>query len=218
MNVITHRSASHSLLRAAIAALTLTAAACGTGDKKSDTAAMAPSPAPAAMPATDTLAGTHTDGNMGAMGQMKNMTGDPDRDFLRMMSDHHKGLILLAHMTKDRKEGGSAVGDAEKLDAAQDKEIDQMQTMLEKDFKDPYAPKVSPENQAMADELKTKTGKEYDRTFYQDIIKHHQGALKMVDEYLPKSKNATIKQMAEKMKADQTKEIAEFQKKVDKLK
>ena len=149
---------------------------------------------------------------------MKNMSGDPDRDFLRMMSDHHKGLILLAHMTKERTGGGSAVADAEKLDAAQDKEIDRMQTMLEKDFKDPYAPKVSAENQAMADELKTKTGKEYDRTFYQDIITHHQGALKMVDEYLPKSRNATVKKMAEKMKADQTKEIADFQKKVDKLK
>ena len=93
-----------------------------------------------------------------------------------------------------------------------------MQTMLERDFKDPYAPKVSPENQAMADELKTKTGKEYDRTFYQDIITHHQGALTMVDEYLPKSRNATIKKMAAKMKADQAKEIAEFQKKVAKLK
>ena len=218
MTFIAHRSAPHSLLRAALAALTLTVAACGAGDKKADTTAIAPNPNPAATPATDTLAGTHTDGNMGAMGQMKNMTGDPDRDFLRMMSEHHKGLILLAHMTKERKEGGSAVTDADKLDAAQDKEIDQMQTMLEKDFKDPYAPKVPPENQAMADELKTKTGKEYDRTFYQDIIKHHQGALTMVDEYLPKSRNATVKQMAEKMKADQTKEIADFQKKVDKLK
>lgn len=145
------------------------------------------------------------------------MTGDADHDFLRMMSDHHKGLILMAHMTIERKEGGSAVADARKLDAAQDKELDHMVTMLEKDFKDPYAPKVMPEHQTMADELKTRSGKEYDRTFYQNIIQHHKEAIKMIDDYLPKAKNAMLKQMAEKMKADQTREIGEFERKVAKL-
>lgn len=92
-----------------------------------------------------------------------------------------------------------------------------MVTMLEKDFKDAYSPKVLPAHQAMADALKSKTGKEYDRTFYQDIIQHHQEAIKMVDGYLPNSKNAMLKQMAEKMKADQSREIADFQQKVTAL-
>ena len=39
----------------------------------------------------------------------------------------------------------------------------------------------------------------------------------MIDDYLPKAKNAMLKQMAETMKADQTKEIAEFRQKVAKL-
>jgi uncharacterized protein (DUF305 family) len=50
-----------------------------------------------------------------------------------------------------------------------------------------------------------------ERTFYQDIIKHHQEAIEMVDAYLPTAKNPMVKQMAAKMKAQQTKEIAEFQ-------
>jgi uncharacterized protein (DUF305 family) len=154
---------------------------------------------------------------MAGMTGMANMTGDADHDFLRMMSDHHKGLIQLAHMTKEMQGVGAATVDAAKMDAAQDKELDQMMTMLEKDFKDPYAPKVMAEHQAMADELKGKTGKDYERTFYQDVIKHHQEALKMIDEYLPKAKSTTLKRMAEKMKTDQTKEIAEFQQKVAKL-
>jgi len=145
------------------------------------------------------------------------MTGNADQDFLRMMTDHHKGLIVMANMTKDRKDGGTAVADATKLDVAQDAELDHMVTMLEKDFKDSYSPKVSPAHQAMADALKSKTGKEYDRTFYRNIIQHHQEAIKMVDGYLPNAKNAMLKQMAEKMKADQTKEIADFQKKVTAL-
>lgn len=209
MTFLAHRSMPPFLGRGWLLTLVLAITACSAGEKAPDTAA-----APAASPAPDSAAGS----NMAGMNHnMANMTGDADHDFLRMMSDHHKGLIQMAHMTKDRKEGGSAVADAKKLDAAQDKELDHMVTMLEKDFKDAYAPKVMPEHQAMADELKAKSGKEYDRAFYQNMIKHHQEAIKMVDDYLPKARNAMLKQMAEKMKADQTREISEFEKKVAKL-
>ena len=201
---------SRSTLKAvaAILAVTLTAACAKSGDKVDSDAKDS---------AAATAAGAPMDTGMAGMSGMAGMTGNADQDFLRMMSDHHKGLIVLAHMTKDRKEGGTAVADAAKLDAAQDMELDHMVTMLEKDFKDAYAPKVLPADQAMADALKNKTGKAYDRTFYQNIIQHHQEAIKMVDGYLPNAKNAMLKQMAEKMKADQTKEIADFQKKVTAL-
>ena len=142
---------------------------------------------------------------------MSGMTGDADHDFLRMMSDHHKGMIAMAHMTKERSDAGSAKAVAKKIDAAQDKELDRMTTMLEKDFKDPYAPKVMPENKAMEDKMKEMKGTAYERAFYENTIAHHQAAIKMVDDYLPKGKSAAIKQMAEKIKADQTKEIAEYQ-------
>ena len=193
-------------------ALSLALVACGSGDKKADTASGSVSATRAPM-AADTA--TSTAG--GPMSGMTNMTGDADHDFLRQMSDHHKGLISLAHMTKERSDVGTAKADATKMDAAQDKELDHMVTMLEKDFKDPYAPKVMPEHQAMADELKPKSGKDYERTFYQDVIKHHQEAVTMIDDYLPKAKSAMLKQMATDMKAAQTKEIAEFKGKVAKL-
>ena len=163
------------------------------------------------------MSGMKNGQGMKGMGGMA-MTGDADRDFLRMMSDHHKGMILMAHMTKERKDGGPASADARKLDAKQDAELDTMMTMLEKTYKDPYAAKVMPEHQAMADELKGKTGTEYERAFYQNVIKHHGEAVKMVDAYLPNAKSAAVKQMAMKIKADQTKEIAEFQKKLAAIK
>ena len=151
------------------------------------------------------------------MSGMSNMTGNADQDFLRMMSDHHKGMIKMAHEVKERK--GSSVTDlATKMDTKQDKELEQMTSMLERDFRDQYEPKVMPDNQKMADELKAKTGADFDRTFLQNTIIHHRQALKMIDEYVPKGKNATIKQMAEKMKADQTKEIGVLQQRVGKIK
>lgn len=208
---------------AAVVALVATAAtACSSGDKAgagaADTAA-APTASAAATPAqTDTMKGM-SGMNMGSAGTQGSsmagmqMTGDPDHDFLRMMSDHHKGMIAMAHMTKEQKPAPGSAADATKLDTKQDAELDKMMTMLEKEFKDPYSPKVMPDNQAMVDQLRGKTGADYDRTFYQNVVMHHQQAIKMIDDYLPKAKSATLKQMAEKMKADQTKEIAEFQKK-----
>ncbi len=204
--------------RVAFVALSLVVGACASGEKKADSAASAAPAAPAAAsaPAADSMA-MQGGGKMAGMAGMAGMTGDADHDFLRMMSDHHKGLIAMAHMTKERQDGGGAVADAIKLDKAQDAELDHMMTMLEKDFKDPYAPKVMAEHQAMALDLKAKSGKEYRRTFYQGIITHHQEALVMIDSYLPKAKNAMLKQMAEKMKADQTKVIGDFQRKLSAL-
>jgi len=148
------------------------------------------------------------------MSGMANMTGDPDRDFLRMMSDHHKGLIAMVHPTLDKKENLAITGDAAKMDKKQDAELDKMITMLDQQYKDSYTPSVMPDNQRMVDELKDKSGADYSRTFLKNVIAHHQQAIQMVDEYLPKAKNPQVKAMAEKMKSDQAKEITELQRKL----
>ncbi|MEP6831786.1 MAG: DUF305 domain-containing protein [Gemmatimonas sp.] len=193
--------------------LTSAVVACAGKDanKMESTAA---TPASTAASASDSGAMGNMTGMPGMSGMAHNMTGDVDHDFLRMMSDHHKGLILMAHETIESKDKLTVKGSAEKIDTDQDKELDDMMTMLEKDFKDPYAPKVLPENQAMADALAKKSGTEYDRAFLQNVITHHEAAIKMIDEYLPTAKNATIKGMAENMKAKQAKEIVELRAKM----
>ena len=193
--------------------IALGVAACSTRDKAADTTTAAPVAA-----ATGMKPDSMTDaGAAGAMPGMATASGDPDHDFLRMMSDHHKGLIALVHMTQDRSGIGSARADATKLDKAQDAELDRMMTMLEKTYKDPYAPKVMPEHLAMATSLKPMSGKGYERAFYEDIVKHHSEAITMIDGYLPKARSADVKAMAKKMKADQSREIADFQQKLAKL-
>lgn len=151
---------------------------------------------------------------MAAMSGMTDMTGDPDHDFLRMMSQHHKGMVAMAHLTKERAEKLAVRSIASRIDTKQDAELDTMLTMLEKDFKDPYTPKIMPEHQAMVDELKGKHGADYDRAFLQNTIKHHGEAVKMIDGYLSKAKNTSLMMMAERMKADQNKEIREYRAKL----
>ena len=166
--------------------------------------------------ATHNMAGMGDSTNkMGGMGVMAGMTGNADQAFLRMMSDHHKGLVAMAHLSAEGDKKGSAgvQADAKKMDAKQDKEVDEMVTMLERDFKDAYAPKIMPDDQAVADQLKRQHGAAYNRMFYENVVKHHQRALAMIDQSLPKMQRADLKAMAERMKRDQTAEIAAFQRK-----
>lgn len=167
--------------------------------------------------AANAVGAPDTSSSHAGMSGMADMTGDPDRDFLRMMSDHHKGLIAMVHPTMESKENLSVKGDASKLDKKQDAELEQMISILDKQYKDPYTPKVTPDAQQMVDDLKGKSGADYSRTFLNHVIMHHQQAVKMIDDYLPQAKNPEAKSMAAKMKADQTKEIAEFQRKLSAL-
>jgi|GEM_PF-1802492 len=187
-----------------------TTGACGTKD---DAKSVGVAATPAQSVALDSSARSANQGV--AMGAMA-MTGDPDHDFLRMMTDHHKGMILMAHRTIESKVKLGVKPIAERLDKEQDAEMDKMTTMLEQTFKDPYAPKVTADNQAMVDQLKGKTGAEYDRMFLEKVILHHEQAVKMIDAYLPTAKMPELKQMAEKMRAVQDAEIAEFKKRLAK--
>ncbi len=137
-----------------------------------------------------------------------------DQQFLRMMSDHHKGLIAIAHATMERKDKLAVKDEARRLDTKQDAELDAMVTMLETQYHDPYAPKVTPDNQAMLDSLTPQSAKAYDRAFRQSVIKHHQDGMAMIDQYLPRLTNAKLRAMAEKMKADQQRDVAELQRKL----
>jgi uncharacterized protein (DUF305 family) len=184
-------STERTFIGIAAAALIVTISACGTKENaKTESAGVA----------TSAIA----------------VTADPDHEFLRMMTDHHKGMILMAHETIESKVKLGVKPIAARLDKEQDAEMDQMTTMLEQQFRDPYAPKVTADNQEMADQLKGKSRSEYDRTFLENVIRHHEQAVKMIDAYLPIAKMPELKKMAEKMKAVQSAEIAEFKKRLTK--
>ncbi len=201
----TGRARRHA--RGAAVMLLLFAAACG------------PKADDAGSPAADTATGAAVPDTMQAarghdMAGMS-MTGDPDRDFLRMMSDHHKGLIALAHesMVQGGRGTSQSQADARVLDAKQDRELEQMVRMLEASYQDPYEPKVTPPDQATIDSMLKYSGQNYATAFYRSVVAHHQRAVTMVDAYLPKAKRADVKAMAEQMKRDQRAEIKKLERK-----
>ena len=186
----------------------------GNDRPSGDTTATAAS---AATPRSDSAAMVHGDSGLRAMSGMSGMTGDANHDFLRMMSDHHQGLIALVHPTVERQDVSPSVrADARKFDTAQDAELDTMMTMLEKTYKDPYTPKVMPENKAMNDSTLATSGPAFDRAFRAEVIRHHQMGIRRMDQYLPKLTDAKLKTMVQRMRADQTREIAELRQQLGK--
>lgn len=155
----------------------------------------------------DTAAGDAGSGM--AMTQAK----DGNHEFLRMMSDHHEGLIQIATAAMDKAAAQSTKEDAHKLHTKQAAERDTMMAMIQKDYQDQHTPRPPGKNQAQADSLSSLSGAEYDRTFYRLVIDHHREGIGMIDQHLSHLTNPTVRQMAEKMKADQQKEIAEFERK-----
>lgn len=147
-----------------------------------------------------------------AMGAAPGTSGLPaDQEFLRMMSDHHTGMVLMAHEVIERKDKLLSKADAKKFDQEQDDELDRMRLAL-KAMNDSYKPTAASDAKQMAGSLTKLSGKEFDRMFWENTIKHHQMAIAMIDRYLPKLTHPDVKTMAERMRAVQLQEIEKMKK------
>ena len=136
---------------------------------------------------------------------------DADHQFLRSMSDHHEGLVLMATGAHQK---GSAEGtrkDAEMLHHKQMAERDSMVGMIRTAYQESHTPTPMPKNQAQNDSLQALSGQAYDRKFYQLVIQHHREGIAMIDSMMPKLARDDVKRMAQKMKDDQQREIRELE-------
>lgn len=194
----------------------------GAACAKSDTAASGDT-AGAAVAATDTAAApgamARADTGMAAMDHSK-MAGmdrgpakDADHEFLRMMSDHHEGLISMMDAAMERASSTQAKADAKKLHDKQHEERDRMVGMIKSSYGETIEPMVMAHNEAMNDSLQQKSGAAYDRDMYRHVVMHHREGVEMIDRFLPRLRNADVKSMADRMRADQQREITEFERK-----
>ena len=70
------------------------------------------------------------------------------------------------------------------------------------------------EAEAMASELEQKTGADYDMAFRMNVIQHHEEGIAMIDGFLPRLRRPDVRAMAERMKADQQKDIQDLRAKM----
>jgi uncharacterized protein (DUF305 family) len=198
---------------AVVVTLTLAGACAKGADQRSDTAAPAAMAGPNANPVDTGMATMSHDmagmdhGSMASRPAPK----DSNQSFLRMMSDHHQGLVAMSD-TAMAKLGATAKADAQKLRSEQKQEQDHMLTMLRSDYKDSVTPMILPSNQQMISTVAQASAGDADRVYYQQVIAHHREGVQMIDKMLPQLTGMT-KSMASTSRSKQQKEIAEFEKK-----
>ena len=199
----------------------VTLAACG---KSQDTAADSTTAAgtasagatPSAAATSDTaMAGMKHDSAGGATGMAMNDSApkDSNQAFLRMMVDHHQGLIAMASDAQGKLQSATAKSDAQKLIDEQKSEQQRMKDMLSSTYSDQHMPMIMPSNKAMNDSLQaTQPGAQYDKDFYHHVIAHHREGVQMAEKMMPQL-TGDVKAMAQKSVAQQRREIQEFEKK-----
>jgi uncharacterized protein (DUF305 family) len=198
----TARRAARLLLAAALAACT------PGGDER------AGADSAAAGDSAGAMAGMQHDSGMAGMAgaESRPAARDSNQSFLRMMSDHHEGLIAMADSADDRAQGATAKADARKLLQKQKEEQSRMMGMLRRQYGDSITPMIMPSNRAMLDSTVRATGAALDPTFYRQVIHHHREGMGMIDRYMP-TLSGEVKRMAEQMSGEQAREITEFERK-----
>lgn len=182
-----------TITRTLTLALALAAGACGDGDDGAETAADTTAAAPPAPAAA------------------------ADAEFLREMTNHHEGLVLIAERAHTRAADDSVRTVAGNLHTKQSTERDSMVAMLGRDFGQQHTPQAMQKNVAQADTVAQKSAAEHDRYFLETVIAHHREGIGMIDRFLPRLTNAQVRSMTEQMKAVQQAEIQELEGKLGSL-
>lgn len=193
---------------AAFAAIALTLAACGQGDDE-------PTATPPSEESDDADGAATTDGE----------PNEADVTFVRGMIPHHVGAIDMAELVPDRTDRPELISLSEEIVAAQDAEIDQMRSILERagdadmpmdDIDDMHDMEgMDMEGMGMMSEedmaaLEASEGAEFERLFLEDMIVHHQGAIDMAETVLAEGSDPEVEELAGEIIAAQESEIEQM--------
>ncbi len=161
-------------------------------------------------------------GMMASMNAMK-MTGDFDLDFANMMIPHHQSAVDMAQAYLPKGKDDKIKTIAQNIIDAQKKEIEELKTMIA-NHKTAEGKAHSGAGHAagehnelmetmnkMMDKMKgMKMTGDADKDFVMMMIPHHESAVTMAEDEISHGKHYELKKMAQKIIADQNKEIKDF--------
>lgn len=166
----------------------------------------------------------HTGGHGGEPGAAAEQTapvgaseaGEPneaDVDFAGGMVVHHEGALAMAQDAAQRASTPEVRALAERVVAAQQPEIDQMEGWLAawgEDGGSHDGHDMAGMGSDDAEALASATGTEYDRLFLEQMTAHHRDAVEMAQREQAEGAAPEAVALAESIEADQTAEIAEM--------
>ncbi|GAA3857289.1 DUF305 domain-containing protein [Amycolatopsis tucumanensis] len=157
---------------------------------------------------------------------------DADVTFAQEMIKHHQQAIDMAKLVPTRSTNDQVKNLASRIEAAQDPEIQQMQSWLSQwGAAASTMPSMSMPGMSMpssmpgmdhgsmpgmmtdADmqKLEQASGAEFDKMWLEMMVQHHQGAVEMARTEVANGSNADAKALAQRIIDDQTAEINEMQ-------
>jgi uncharacterized protein (DUF305 family) len=140
--------------------------------------------------------------------------------FLKAMIPHHEAAVEMAEIAKERARHDEIRRRAADIVAAQNREITQMEGIYERLF----GAKITPDPEAHdqlglsaseagmehVDHAELEAARPFDRAFIDEMVPHHQGAIRMARIVTVKSDDAEIDRLAQAIIDAQSREIREI--------
>ncbi|GAA4409108.1 DUF305 domain-containing protein [Fodinibacter luteus] len=153
-----------------------------------------------------------------------------DARFLQDMIVHHAQALVMVRAVLPELTDAEVKGIASRIGDEQEPEIDAMARWLEGRGQSVPPEATNPNltdhgthsmpgmaSEADLARLAAATGPEADRLFLALMIRHHEGAITMVEEHLAKATDARIEETAADISVTQTKQIAQMKGMLDRL-
>ena len=166
---------------------------------------------------------SHGAGSNGASTDATGEYNDSDVTFAQGMIPHHQQTVEMAQLAEDRAEDPRILDLAQRIDAAQQPEIETLTTWLEEWGAEPADDADIGHNMGgMAPEedletLSAASGSRFDRLFIDFMLAHHTGAVGMAEAELANGRNDAAMAMAETVRDTQGAEIQEMEQLRDEL-
>ena len=137
-----------------------------------------------------------------------------DAEFAYLMAQHHRGGIEMAKLEESRGASAQVKGLAAKIRAGQERDLPELEQHGSKAKKDgdvaAHEKQMQQEHEATMAKLKATSGAALDKAFAEEMSKHHVKAMDMMKQ--AHLTDAKLKQMTDKMAAEQKQELAELKK------
>lgn len=133
-------------------------------------------------------------------------SADADQGFIDRMAPHHEMGVMMADDALSKASNSKTKEFARMLKQKQPPEVQQLKTWRQQWYGSSATPPMD-----HSDYEPMSAGPDYDRKWTQMMIEHHQMAVDMSKQTLTTAQRPEIKQMAQKVIDDQSKEIQQLQ-------
>jgi uncharacterized protein (DUF305 family) len=145
----------------------------------------------------------------------------PDQAFLEAMIPHHESAVRMANVAKQRGQHGEIDALAVGIVAAQSQEIMQMERIHNRLFGSEITPDPGAHEQLGLSAKEAgmehidaaavlERARPFDRAFIDEMVGHHQGAIRMARAVLSETRDVEIMALAERIDATQSQEITQM--------